>query len=127
MVATRAGTNAIHGDLFYFNRNTVFNANEWFNNANRQPRPDLKLNQYGFDVGGPILKKRTFFFGSFQNNDIRQTGPIDISFCIPLLYTAAPRAGIFHYVVGPINGTTRNSGSLVDANGNLLSRVPVCG
>src|SRR5260370_11578558 len=127
MGATRAGTNAIDGDLFYFNRNTVFNANEWFNNANRQPRPDLKLNQYGFDVGGPILKKRTFFFGSFQNNDIRQTGPIASSFGIPLVYTAAARAGIFRYVVGAINGTSRNSGSLVDANGNLLSSVPVCG
>src|SRR5260370_11899674 len=99
MGATRAGTNAIDGDLLYFNRNTVFNANEWFNNANRQPRPDLKLNQYGFDVGGPILKKRTFFFGSFQNNDIRQTGPIASSFGIPLVYTPAPRARIFRYVL----------------------------
>src|SRR5215467_12056222 len=34
MVATRSGTNAFHGSAFYFNRNTVFNANEWFNNAN---------------------------------------------------------------------------------------------
>src|SRR5260370_39329069 len=126
MAATRAGTNAIHGDLFYFNRNTVFNANEWFNNANRQPRPDLKLNQYGFDVGGPILKKRTFFFGSFQNNDIRQTGPISRSFGIPLVYTAAARSGIFRYVVGTVNGVTSNSRSLVDANGNLLPGVAVC-
>src|SRR5215475_9989983 len=127
MVATKSGTNAIHGDLFYFNRNTVFNANEWFNNANRQPKPDLKLNQYGFDVGGPILKNKTFFFGSFQNNDIRQTGPISSAFGgIPLVYTATARSGIFRYVRGTVNGVTSNSRSLVDASGNLLPGVPVC-
>src|SRR5215472_211567 len=127
MVATKPGTSAFHGDLFYFNRNTAFNANEWFNNANGQPRPDLKLNQYGFDIGGPILKKKTFFFGSFQNNDIRQTGPISSAFAgAPLVYTAAARAGNFRYVVGTVNGTSRNSGSLVDAKGNLLPGVAQC-
>jgi hypothetical protein len=127
MVATKSGTNAIHGDLFYFNRNTVFNANEWFNNANRQPKPDLKLNQYGFDVGGPILKNKTFFFGSFQNNDIRQTGPISSAFGgIPIVYTATARSGVFRYVKGTVNGLTSNSRSLVDASGNLLPGVPVC-
>jgi carboxypeptidase family protein/TonB-dependent receptor-like protein len=127
MVATRAGTNALHGDVFYFNRNTAFNANEWFNNANGKPRPDLKLNQYGFDVGGPIFKNKTFFFGNFQNNDIRQTGPIASSFGIPLVYTAAARAGNFRYVVGTVSGSSRNSGSLVDAAGNLLPGVQACG
>src|SRR5204863_2157113 len=118
MVATKAGKNAFHGDVFYFNRNTAFNANEWFNNFSAQPRPDLKLNQYGFDLGGPIFKNKTFFFGSFQNNDIRQTGPISTTFGIPLVYTAAARSRIFRYVVGSINGFTSNSRSLVDGNGN---------
>src|SRR5215472_2151636 len=126
MVATRSGGNAIHGDVFYFNRNTWFNANEWFNNAKGQPRPDLKLNQIGFDVGGPILKNKTFFFGSFQANDIRQTGPISGSFGTPRVYTATARSGIFRYVKGTVNGLKRNSRSLVDANGNLLPGVPVC-
>src|SRR5690349_20663042 len=72
MIATRAGSNSLHGTLYYFNRNTDYNANEWFNNYSGQARPDLKLHQYGFDVGGPIRRNRTFFFGSFQNNDINQ-------------------------------------------------------
>ncbi len=126
MVATKPGGNAFHGDAYYFNRNTWFNANEWFNNANGQPRPDLKLHQYGFDVGGPILKKKTFFFGSFQNNDIRQTGPIASAFGIPVVYTATARSGIFRYVKGTINGFSANSRSLVDGSGNLLAGVPVC-
>src|SRR6266581_4132593 len=127
MVATRSGTNDFHGTAFYFNRNTDYNANEWFNNANGQPRPDLKLNQYGFDVGGPIFKNKTFFFGDFQYNSIPQTGPIAASFGIPLVYTPAARSGNFRYVVGTINGNSQNSGSLVDTNGNLLPGVQNCG
>ncbi len=127
MVATRSGTNDFHGTAFYFNRNTDYNANEWFNNANGQPRPDLKLNQYGFDVGGPVFKNKTFFFGDFQYNSIPQTGPIAASLGIPLAYTATARSGIFRYVVGTINGTSRNSASLVDAKGNLLPGVLNCG
>lgn len=126
IIGTAGGTNAFHGTAFYFNRNTVFNANEWFNNANGQPRPDLKLNQYGFAVSGPIFKKKTFFYGNFQNNDIRQTGPISSAFGVPLVYTATARSGIFRYVKGTINGFTSNSRSLVDGNGNLLPGVPVC-
>ncbi len=126
IVATRSGTNDFHGTAFYFNRNTDYNANEWFNNANGQPRPDLKLNQYGFDIGGPIFKNKTFFFGDFQYNTIPQTGPIASSLGIPLVYTATARAGIFRYVVGTINGFTSSSRTLVDANGNLLPGVPGC-
>src|SRR5438105_8348838 len=102
MVATKAGKNALHGDVFYFNRNTAFNANEWFNNYSGQPRPDLKLNQYGFDVGGPIFKNKTFFFGNFQFNDIKQTGPISTSgpLGIPAVYTAQARNGLFRFVNG---------------------------
>src|SRR5437879_216857 len=76
IVATRAGTNAIHGSVFYFNRNTDYNANEWFSNYEGKKRPELRLNEYGFAVGGPIIKNKTFFFGSFQNNQINQKYPI---------------------------------------------------
>ncbi len=130
MVGTKPGTNALHGDVYYFNRNSVYNANEWFNNYAGQPRPDLKLNQYGFDVGGPIIKNKTFFFGSFQNNDIRQTGPISTSLGIPDVYYSALRNGIFRFVRGSFNFNgkiyNRNAPGLIDANGNLLPGVPVC-
>src|SRR5205807_4974906 len=103
MVATKAGTNGVHGSVFYFNRNSAFNANEWFNNNAGQPRPDLKLNEYGFDVGGPIKKNKTFFFGSFQNNSIQQTSPIAAALgSAPNVYTATARSGIFRFVRGTI-------------------------
>ena len=130
MVATKVGSNRLHGDVYYFNRNEAYNANEWFNNYEGQPRPSLRLHQYGFDVGGPIIRNKTFFFGSFQNNLIKQTSPITSSFGIPTVYTAAARSGIFRFVRGTVtaNGKnySRNDRALVDTSGNLLPGVPVC-
>src|SRR5262249_4370301 len=131
MVATKGGTNAVHGAVYYFNRNASFNANEWFNNFNNLPRPDLKLNQYGFDVGGPIIKNKTFFFGSFQGNEIKQSAPITSVFGgVPLVYTQLLRNGTYRFVRGTVtaNGKSfsRNDQALVDANGNLLPGIPTC-
>src|SRR5215471_18403484 len=129
IVATRGGSNALHGSVFYFNRNTVYNANEWFSNYEDRQRPDLKLNEYGFAVGGPIIKNKTFFFGSFQHNSIKQTEPISATnvgvaqFGAPTVYTSLARTGIFRFVRGAINvaGTTvtGNSPLLLDSNGSL--------
>ncbi len=130
-IATRSGTNEFHGDIFYFHRNSALNANEWFNNAQGVERPVLLLHQFGADGGGPIIKNKTFFFGSWQNNRIKQTQPVSASFGTPRVYTAALRSGIFRFVRGSINvgGTTvnRNSPLLVDSAGNLRPGVPVCG
>jgi Carboxypeptidase regulatory-like domain len=63
---TKSGTNALHGTLFEFFRNTVLNANDYFLNQTNQPRPVLNQNQFGFALGGPIKKDKVFFFGSYQ-------------------------------------------------------------
>src|SRR5215813_6091204 len=59
---TKSGTNNIHGSLFEFVRNTVFNANNW---ANTGATPPLHRNQFGGTIGGPVIKNKTFFFGSY--------------------------------------------------------------
>jgi len=59
---TKSGTNNIHGSLFEFVRNTVFNANNW---GNTGATPPLHRNQFGGTIGGPIIKNKTFFFGSY--------------------------------------------------------------
>ncbi len=64
-VATRTGTNAFHGDLFEFNRDSLFTARDYFASANSPVSPSQR-NQAGASVGGPIIKDRTFFFGGFQ-------------------------------------------------------------
>ncbi|MBI3404606.1 MAG: TonB-dependent receptor [Acidobacteria bacterium] len=131
MVGTKTGSNGLHGAAYYFNRNTAFASNEWFNNATGKARPDLKLNQWGFDVGGPIIKNRTFFFGSYQGNIIKQSAPIVSFFGLPITYTASARAGIWRFVRGTVTAGsktfTQNSTGLVDSAGNLLSGVATCG
>ncbi len=65
-VVTKSGSNAFHGNIFEYFRNDVLNANDFFLKRNNQPRPVLKQNQFGGTLGGPILKDRLFFFGSYQ-------------------------------------------------------------
>ena len=133
-IATRSGTNEFHGTVFHFFRNSALNANEFFNNAqkyqalarndqataDRFSRPDLKLNQFGAEVGGPIIKNKTFFFGSYQDQRISVTQPIARSFGVPTLYTPEMRAGIFRYFVGGQNRPAGSQGAVVDANGKPL-------
>lgn len=63
---TKGGTNEYHGTVLEFVRNNILNANDFFLNQTDQPRPDLKQNQFGFALGGPIRKDKLFFFGSYQ-------------------------------------------------------------
>src|SRR5262249_20623076 len=67
-LVTRRGSNAYHGRVFEDFRNTALNANTWSNNARSVPRNILKLNDFGFSVGGPILKNRLFFFGTYAQS-----------------------------------------------------------
>ncbi len=71
-VITKGGSNNFHGDVFEFNRNNMFNANDFFykfsETRNHQAnRPQiLKQNTFGGTLGGPIKKDKIFFFGSYQ-------------------------------------------------------------
>src|SRR5262245_61767448 len=67
-LVTRRGSNAFHGRVFEDFRNTSLNANSWSNNARSVPRNILKLNDFGFSVGGPIWKNRLFFFGTYAQS-----------------------------------------------------------
>jgi hypothetical protein len=127
-LASRSGANALHGDIFEYLRNPKLNANDWFNNLQGIPRPNFRAHIFGVDVGGPIRKDRTFFFGSWQGNRLSFTEPISQAFgSIPLVYTASARAGKLRYVSGTVSGTSRNNTSLVDAQGNLLPGTNTCG
>jgi Carboxypeptidase regulatory-like domain/TonB-dependent Receptor Plug Domain len=71
-IITRGGTNQFHGGAFYDGRNTSLNANDYFNLLHDQPRSALHRNDYGFNVGGPIIKDKLFFFESEEwNKEIR--------------------------------------------------------
>lgn len=76
-IVTKSGTNEVHGDLFEFNRNAVFNARDFFSPLGRDP---LKRNQFGGTLGGPVVipglyhgKDKTFFFIGYQGTRIRNS------------------------------------------------------
>src|SRR5262249_33743984 len=65
-LVTKSGTNQFHGSAYEYNRNTLFSANDWFNNRSGVPRQPLNRNQFGFSAGGPIKKDRAFFFVNYE-------------------------------------------------------------
>lgn len=93
-IVTKSGTNQLHGSAFEFVRNGAMNARNFF-----APRQDtLKRNQYGGSLGGPILKDKLFFFGTYQGTPIRSAAQGRVSF-VP---TAAERAGDFSAISTPL-------------------------
>jgi hypothetical protein len=72
---TKRGENSLHGDVWEFVRNDIFNANSFFRNTTGQPKPNLKQNQFGVTTGGPVLRNKLFFFASYQGT--RQVNGLD--------------------------------------------------
>jgi hypothetical protein len=86
----KSGTNSYHGSAFEFFRNDKLNANSWSNNLTGVPKAALRYNQFGATFGGPILKKRLFFFVDYQGQ--RMVSPSTQS---AQVLSAAERAGNF--------------------------------
>src|SRR5271168_5235737 len=126
-VVTKSGSNQLHGSLFEFFRNDALDANDYFNIPLGLPRLDLKRNQYGGTLGGPIRKDKIFFFLAYQGQKQIQAVPdIDIP-----VYTPQELQGNFSQVVngGPdpnvacfLAGYQPTSllSSCLDSNGNPL-------
>ena len=70
-IVTKSGTNVFHGSLYEYNRNTDFEANDWFSNRAHVARPALIRNQYGASLGGPIKKNKLFFFYNWEGRKDR--------------------------------------------------------
>src|SRR5262249_2165175 len=88
-VVTKSGTNQFHGSAFEYLRNTVLDSADFFTNKRGAKKADLKRNQFGATVGGPIFKDKTFFFLSYEG--FRQVQPTVSSTRVP---TDAERATV---------------------------------
>lgn len=87
-VVTKSGTNAFHGSLFHFLRNDKLNAQTWNLSGDKPP---LRRNQFGGVLGGPVIKDKIFFFGSYSGLRQRQV-ETDLGVLIP---SARERTGDF--------------------------------
>jgi Carboxypeptidase regulatory-like domain/TonB dependent receptor len=113
-VVTRSGTNQFHGSVYEFFRNSVMDANNWFNNKNGEPISALKRNDFGGSVGGPIRKDKTFFF--FDYEGIRERDATNATAGVP---TAAERNGDFGVLCGANGGTFNAAGMCSAPSGQL--------
>ncbi len=73
LIVTRSGTNQLHGSLYEFVRNNIFDARNYFD---RSAAPPFQRNQFGAALGGPLQKNKTFLFGNFEGFEqhLHQTG-----------------------------------------------------
>ena len=77
-IATKSGTNGLHGSVFEYLRNDNLDANRWEANKFGLAKPEFKRNQFGGSLGGPIIRDKTFFFANYEALRER-LGVVDIS------------------------------------------------
>jgi hypothetical protein len=88
-VILKSGTNSLHGAAYQFFRNGALDARNYFAPAG-EPKPKYQRNQFGFALGGPVVRNRTFFFADYEGRRVRE-GVTRVT-NVP---TAAERAGDF--------------------------------
>ena len=97
----KSGTNQFHGDAWEFLRNSSLDAADFFENAAHERGGEYRQNQFGFTLGGPIRKNKTFFFMDYEGTRIRQATPYLVT--VP---TSAERASGFTNFTDLISGQT---------------------
>ncbi|HXX23250.1 MAG TPA: carboxypeptidase-like regulatory domain-containing protein [Terriglobia bacterium] len=121
-VATKSGTKDFHGDMFVYNRNNAFAANDWFLNQVNQPISYLNQNEFGYTLGGPVVipghyntnRSKTFFFWSEDWRRIRQSSVLTGT--VP---SAQMRAGDFSQCDPALNP----GGNLLITDGCILPQL----
>jgi hypothetical protein len=92
-LSTKSGTNSWHGSAYEYFRNKVLNANEYFNkqselsSGKKNVQPPWAQNQYGFQVGGPVIKDKTFFYTSWEQYRQRTGSPFTTTVPAPGMLT----------------------------------------
>jgi Carboxypeptidase regulatory-like domain/TonB-dependent Receptor Plug Domain len=120
----KSGSNQIHGSAFDFFRNRVLDANDFFNIPLGIPRLDLKRNQFGGTLGGPIRKDKAFFFLAYQGQKQIQAVPdVDVP-----VYTPQELQGNFSQAVngGPdpnVAAFLENNPYFASPNGNAAQAI----
>jgi hypothetical protein len=105
LFSTKSGTNELHGSVYEYFRNTLLDANSFFNNRTNVQRPPVQQNQYGVALGGPIKKNKLFLFGNWEGFADRVGVPYttvvpsvaettgDFTADPPIMYVSGPNAG----------------------------------
>lgn len=97
-IITKSGTDHFHGSVYEYFRNDIFDARDWFAKVGKTKKPEYRQNQFGGSIGGPIIRKKAFFFGDVEDNRVIQglTGTVTV----PTLYEEQ-NPGDFSDIGGP--------------------------
>jgi hypothetical protein len=125
-VVSKSGTNELHGSVLWFNRNKAYAAKNFF--ATALPNPPFNRNEFGYTVGGPIVKNKTFFFHSYEGLRERTSRTNTLS-----VATQAMRNGDFSglpTLIDPLTGSPFPNNQIpanrIDARSKaLLEKVPL--
>jgi hypothetical protein len=115
-VISKSGSNSIHGSLFEFVRNDVFDAKNFFDSASA-PIPPFRQNQFGGSFGGPVRKDKTFVFLSYEAQRVRKS--LTQTFSVP---TAAMRRGDFSGLPSIYDPTSNAGGQRQPFSNNQILR-----
>jgi outer membrane receptor protein involved in Fe transport len=103
----KSGTNKWHGSAFEYNRNQNITANDWFS-TNAGVRDHLVRNQFGGSLGGPIVKDRTFFYGTGEIQRLRQSQPITVTSMTQPFLDFVNNGGFENFIENDPNGICNN-------------------
>lgn len=118
-IVTRGGTNQFHGGVFYFGRNDKLNATDYFNNLHGVPKDVLRRNDFGYNLGGPVVKDKLFFFWSQEWN--RELRGKQRSANVP---TAAEKTGDFSTLRRASDGSLCENAPTDPVSSAILTSVP---
>jgi outer membrane receptor protein involved in Fe transport len=132
-VVTRSGTNDLHGNVFDYLRNDVFDANDFFANRAGLKRPALRQNDFGFTLGGPVFlpsfglggkqlyngRDRTFFFVSYEGLRLRRP----LTSAPTLVPTVAARQAATGYARDLLNAYPLPNGPATAADPNVATFI----
>jgi hypothetical protein len=120
-IVLKQGTNQFHGSGWWYGQRSAFDARDFFNTGEK---PDHVRDQYGFAVGGPLIKNRTFFFVDFEKTRLQD--PVNIDGTVP---TDLERAGDFSQSAAnlpdPSNPDTASAG-IYDPCAGRVATDPAC-
>lgn len=106
-IVTPKGTNAFHGEGFWYYRSNAWAANNWFDDASGIAKPGLLQNQGGGNIGGPILKDKLFFYGYYELLRLRQQTPNNTTILSPAIQAGlAAATPTLPFTYQPVDQTT---------------------
>ncbi len=121
-LVTRSGTNQFRGSVFWNNRNSALDAQNWFANFNNTQSEWQNRNQFGGRVGGPIIQNKTFFFVLVDEQRF-----VAKENFVGTVLTPEARRGIYRFFPGADNANVLQNGPSVDRLGNPVRPASATG